>query len=159
LGGDIQRCSDLGIGMYLIKPIKQSELLQSILSLLGKTRPTKVGAQSVSVSTAPVIGKSLRILVAEDNAVNQQVAIGLLQELGHQATIVGNGKLAIQALEKDNFDVVLMDIQMPEMDGFQATAAIRTKEKGSSHHLPIVALTSHAMTGYREECLNAGMDD
>jgi len=101
---------------------------------------------------------SLRILLAEDNLVNQRLATRLLEKRGHHVVVAANGREALAALEKDIFDLVLMDMQMPEMDGFEATAAIRQKEKTDGGHLPIVALTAHAMKGDREKCLAAGMD-
>jgi CheY-like chemotaxis protein len=101
----------------------------------------------------------LRILVAKDNSVNQVLAVRLLEKRGHSVTVAGNGKEALAALEKDTFDLVLMDVQMPEMDGFEAKAAIREKEKASGHHLPVIAMTVHAMAGDRERCVEAGMDD
>ena len=101
----------------------------------------------------------LHVLVAEDNSVNQRLALRLLEKRGHRVKIVGNGAQAIEALAQDDFDVVLMDVQMPEMDGFQATAAIREQERASGDHMPIIAMTAHAMRGDRERCLEAGMDD
>jgi len=101
----------------------------------------------------------LRVLLAEDNIINQKVMIGALKTGGHQVSVVSNGKEALAALDKQQIDLVLMDLQMPEMDGFQATRAIREREKATGHHLPIIALTAHAMKGDRERCLAAGMDD
>ncbi|MGK5095254.1 response regulator, partial [Deltaproteobacteria bacterium TL4] len=95
---------------------------------------------------------------AEDNAINQQLAVGLLERRGHAVVVVGNGREALLAIEKESFDLVLMDVQMPEMDGFMATAAIREREMATGSHLPIIAMTAHAMKGDRERCLEAGMD-
>jgi CheY-like chemotaxis protein len=103
-------------------------------------------------------GSSLRILLAEDNLVNQRLATRLLEKRGHFVVLAANGREAVTAFEKESFDLVLMDLQMPEMDGFEATAAIRAKEKSTGKHLPIVALTAHAMKGDREKCLASGMD-
>jgi CheY-like chemotaxis protein len=103
--------------------------------------------------------RELRILLTEDNAVNQKLALRLLEKRGHQVSVAGNGKESLAALEKDSYDVVLMDVQMPEMDGFEATAAIRAKEKRTGSHVPIIAMTAHAMKGDRERCLEAGMDE
>src|SRR5262249_54271245 len=100
----------------------------------------------------------LRILLAEDNEVNQMMAINLLQKWGHQVEVAGNGREVLAALDRQHFDAVLMDVQMPEMDGFKATAAIRDKEQSSGQHLPIIAMTAHAIKGDRERCLAAGMD-
>ena len=101
----------------------------------------------------------LRVLVAEDNAVNQKLIVRLLEKRGHRVTVAGNGREAVDAAARASFDLVLMDMQMPEMDGFEATAMIRVGERRSGAHLPIVALTAHAMKGDREKCLAAGMDD
>jgi CheY-like chemotaxis protein len=103
-------------------------------------------------------GRSLRILLAEDNAVNQLLAARLLEKQGHQVVTVGNGRAALERLEKETFELILMDIQMPDMDGFEATAAIRKGEESTGKHLPIIAMTAHAMEGDRERCLDAGMD-
>jgi two-component system, sensor histidine kinase and response regulator len=101
---------------------------------------------------------SLRLLLAEDNAVNQRLAVRLLEKRGHHVVVAGNGAEALAALEKQQFDLVFMDVQMPEMDGLEATAVIREKEKASGRHQPIIALTAHAMKGDREKCLAGGMD-
>ena len=142
-----------------IKPIRQSELRQSIISVSGK-RVFEPGKRSAANSTLPRDAvKSLRVLIAEDNAVNQKVAARILENFGHNVRIAANGQLALDALRDETFDVVLMDIQMPVMDGFQATSIIRNLERQTRRHLPIVAMTAHAMTGDRERCLAAGMDD
>jgi CheY-like chemotaxis protein len=107
----------------------------------------------------PVAAHGLRILLAEDNAVNQKLAALLLRHEGHDVTVVGDGDAAVRAVSRDPFDVVLMDLQMPEMDGFEATTAIRAAEQGTGRHLRIVALTAHAMKDDRDKCLKAGMDD
>jgi CheY-like chemotaxis protein len=103
-------------------------------------------------------GESLKVLLAEDNAVNQRLAVRLLEKRGHRVVVAANGREALEALEKDRFDLVLMDVQMPEMDGMEATAAIRKKESKSGAHQWVIALTAHAMKGDRENCLAAGMD-
>jgi CheY-like chemotaxis protein len=102
--------------------------------------------------------RKLRILIAEDNLVNSRLATRLVAKQGHSAVVVGTGKAALKALEDENFDLVLMDVQMPDMDGFEATSAIREQERGTRKHLPIIAMTAHAMSGDRERCLEAGMD-
>ncbi|MBC8117679.1 MAG: response regulator [Candidatus Saccharimonas sp.] len=155
--GDAARCRLLGIASYLTKPVKQSELLQAIIATVRPSLP----AQPVPSSTFAAFGKtsrSLRLLLAEDNAINQQFAIRLLEKWGHAVVVVGNGLAALTAVQKDRFDVVLMDVQMPEMDGFETTTAIRAYEKTSGTHVPIIAMTAHAMKGDRERCMEAGMD-
>jgi len=157
--GDAKRCRDLGLAAYLTKPVRQAELLDGILAALG-TRPVREDpAALITRHSLRENGNHMRILLAEDNAVNQVLAARLLEKRGHAVTLTGNGREALAALEKDSFDLVLMDVQMPEMDGFEATAAIREKEKSSGNHLPIIAMTAHAMEGDRERCLEAGMDD
>jgi len=154
--GDASRCRELGIARYLRKPIKQSELLDAILIALGS-----VGLQpSAPMTPAPAGADAARwrILLAEDNEINQQLALGILQKRGHHVKVVANGKEALAALDREPFDVILMDVQMPEMDGLAATAAIRAREQSSGRHIPIIALTAHAMAGDRERCLAAGMD-
>jgi two-component system, sensor histidine kinase and response regulator len=157
--GDAKRCRDLGVAAYLTKPVRQAELLDAILTALG-TRPTKETSPAlVTRHSLREASNHLRILLVEDNAVNQVLAARLLEKRGHSVIVAGNGKEALAALEKQSFDLVFMDIQMPEMDGFEATAAIRAKEKISGNHLAVVAMTAHAMVGDRERCLAAGMDD
>ena len=102
--------------------------------------------------------KQLRILLAEDNAINQKIACHVLEKQGHHVTVAADGCQALSALDQAHFDVVLMDVQMPEMDGFETTDAIRTRERGTGVHLPIIAMTAHAMKGDRERCIAAGMD-
>jgi PAS domain S-box-containing protein len=153
---DVQRCRQLGIGAYLMKPVKQSELLDTILSALGATlERTETAAK---ISETPEGGRHLHVLLAEDNAVNQRLAVRLLEKQGHSVVVASTGREALKALKREPFDVVLMDVQMPEMDGFEATAAIREHE-AIGRHQPIIGLTAHAMKGDRERCLAAGMDD
>ena len=159
LRGDAERCRQLGIAAYLTKPFKQSELLEAILAALGAI--PKADAQPKLItrhSLREKIPQGLRILVAEDNTVNQVLAVRLLEKRGHKVQIVANGKLALDYLQKEEFDVVLMDVQMPEMGGFEATEAIREKEKLTGAHIPIIAMTANAMKGDDEECLRHGMD-
>ncbi|MHB8655160.1 MAG: response regulator [Terriglobia bacterium] len=159
--GDAARCRELGIAAYLTKPIRQSDLLEAILTALGKRsheagQPVLVTRHSLRESR-----RTYRILLAEDNTVNQALATRLLEKRGHTVVVANNGREAMAALEMadfQGFDLVLMDIQMPDMDGFEATAAIRENEKSSGKHLPIIALTAHAVKGDQERCLAAGMD-
>jgi len=156
--GDAARCRELGIAAYLVKPIGQSQLLDAIMDVLGTTAETADEPRLVTRHSLREGRPSLRILVAEDNAVNQKLASRLIEKRGHTVVVVSNGLEALEALEKQSFDLVVMDVQMPEMDGFEATAAIREREKSSGKHLPIMAMTAHAMAGDRERCLAAGMD-
>ena len=155
--GDAARCRELGISAYLVKPIRQGELLSSIRQILQKT-PEPKPVPLVTRHTLRETQNQSRILLAEDNAVNQTLALRLLEKRGYVVCVAGDGRAAITALEKDSFDLVLMDIQMPGMDGFEATSAIREKEKRTGGHIPIIAMTAHALKGDRERCVAAGMD-
>ena len=155
--GDATRCRRMGFAAYLVKPIAQGELLSAILKALGATpEPATLPAPHAVKTVIP-----LRILIAEDNRVNQLVATALLRRDGHAVTVVDNGALAVAAATASSptFDIILMDIQMPEMSGLDATAAIRLHERDTGNHVPIVALTAHAMHSDRERCIAAGMDD
>jgi signal transduction histidine kinase/CheY-like chemotaxis protein len=155
--GNVARCRDLGISAYLIKPIRESDLLKSICQVFEV--PASSGASKIAVpDTASIEPDGLRILLAEDNVVNQTVAVRLLEKRGYLVTVAPDGKAALAALEKDRFDVVLMDIQMPELDGLEATAKIRDAERSAGGHIPIIAMTAHALKGDLERCLSAGMD-
>ncbi len=156
--GDLNRCRELGITVYVRKPVKHSELYNAVQTALGTTAmASEASRPSHLVLPKPL--RRLRILLAEDNPINQQLAATLLEERGHTVRVAVNGKEALDILAQESFDRVLMDVQMPEMDGFQATAAIRRSEKGTNTHLRIVAMTAHTMKGDRERCLAAGMDD
>jgi len=156
--GDAVRCRELGIAARLIKPVFQPQLLDAILDVLG-TRPARIEQPRLAASGGFREGlRSLRILLAEDNPVNQKLASRLIEKRGHGVVVAGNGREALEALKREKFDVVVMDVQMPEVDGLEATAAIRAGESGTGNHIPIIALTAHAMTGDRERCLTAGMD-
>jgi two-component system, sensor histidine kinase and response regulator len=155
--GDAARCREIGVSAYLAKPISESELLDAILQTLGTGGVTRPSALITRHSLRET-GKKLRILVVEDNLVNRYLTIRLLEKQGHTTAAAGTGREALDALEKEGFDLVLMDVQMPDMDGFQATRAIRESERLTGKHLPIVAMTAHAMQGDRERCLSAGMD-
>jgi two-component system sensor histidine kinase/response regulator len=156
-GGDLARCRDMGVAAYLTKPVRRTELHEAIRTAIAAAKPH---ASSREISrTEDSVARGLRILLAEDNAVNQRVAMRILEKAGHHVQAASNGKVALQMLEQQSFDVVLMDVQMPEMDGFEATGQIRRKEQHTGEHMPIIAMTAHAMAGDRERCLEAGMDD
>ena len=157
--GDAKRCREIGVAAYLTKPVRREELLEAILTALGTTAMNEAMPALVTRHSLREDRNHLRILLAEDNAVNQLLAVRLMERRGHSVTVAGNGKEALAALEKGSFDLVLMDVQMPEMDGFEATALIRQKERTSGNHLPVIAMTAHAMKGDKERCLEAGMDD
>ena len=185
--GDAARCRELGVDAYLTKPVRHSELLRTILlalkaypahprgaprighSVLAMNRALNNDDLPQSVSAEPMrrdAGKhalatlpSMRILLAEDNQVNQILATRLLAKYGHTVVIANDGAQALTALERESFDLVLMDVQMPEMDGLETSAAIRAREQGTGYHIPIVAMTAHAMSGDRERCIASGMDD
>jgi len=158
-GIDATPWQKLGISAHLSKPVKPSELQNRILQVLGlETKPAEPNPV-VPLSTLAQERTTYRILIAEDNLVNQRVALYMLEKQGHQATGVMNGEEALQALEKGNYELVLMDVQMPKMDGFQFAQVLRDKEKATGQHLPVIAMTAHAMKGDREKCLQMGMDD
>jgi two-component system, sensor histidine kinase and response regulator len=153
-----QRCRKLGIAAYLSKPVQPSELLDAILSALS-VRPSDPGRHG-DASPPQTEGKQgMKVLLAEDNLVNRTLATRLLEKHGHTVVVVENGREALEALERETVDLVLMDVQMPEMDGLEATAAIRERERKTGSHVPIIALTAHAMKGDREKCLAAGADE
>lgn len=165
---DAARCRELGISRCLMKPVRQSDLQRALLD--ARQNSAAAGPQFAlpappphglpapqAAGQAPSHGR-LRILLVEDNAVNQKLAVRLLEKQGYSVAVANNGREALDALAGGRFDVVLMDVQMPEMDGLEATAAIRARERSTNTHLPIVAMTAHAMQGDRERCLAAGMD-
>jgi CheY-like chemotaxis protein len=164
--GDLARSREMGIAAYLTKPVRRSELRSAISAALSKgqylTKPAKPEEPTVAPqgSPAPIRseGRNLRVLLAEDNPVNQRVACAILKKAGYAVQVAPDGRQAADLAATDLFDVVFMDIQMPGMDGFEATAAIREREKLTGVHLPIIAMTAHAMSGYKERCLAAGMD-
>lgn len=160
--GDAARSKEIGFAAYLTKPIKPSQLFDCLATVLCASRET------TNKETLPLITKHLiredtkqkiRILVADDNVTNQKVALRMLEKLGYKADVAANGKEAVKSLEMVPYNIVFMDIQMPEMDGFDATAAIREIEREKGIHTPIIAMTAHALKGDRERCLAAGMDD
>ena len=155
---DLRRCRELGLNAYLVKPISQAALLEAIKGVAG----TRAAAPPASDAAGPVPGhatRPLHVLVAEDHRVNQILAVRLLEKRGHTVAVATNGKEAVAAVEGERFDLILMDVQMPEMDGLDATAAIRRQEQETTTHVPIIGLTAHAMRGDREKYLAAGMDD
>ncbi|MBZ5515764.1 MAG: response regulator [Acidobacteriia bacterium] len=159
--GDSARCRELGVAAYLTKPFGRDDLLEALVKVMGDEGQPAAQRPLVTRHSLQEARPALRILLAEDNCVNRQLATRLLEKRGHTVVAVENGKGAVALLDDpagDTFDVVLMDVQMPEMDGYQATAMIREKEKISGRHLPIIAMTAHAMKGDRERCLEAGMD-
>jgi two-component system, sensor histidine kinase and response regulator len=154
---DVANCRKLDISGYLTKPIKQSELFDVIISAIGQPVGERPRAPQRRKRLQPG-QRRLQVLVAEDNQVNQLVARRIFEKLGHQVTVVNNGREALAAVQAGQFDLIAMDVQMPEMDGLAATGALRELEKTSGTHVPILAMTAHAMKGDRERCLAAGMD-
>jgi signal transduction histidine kinase/CheY-like chemotaxis protein len=165
--GVAARCRELGFAGYLTKPVSQSDLLDAICAFVGSSALEASRANLDGADDGP--NRELRILVAEDNEVNQQLAIRMLEKRGHKVVVAGNGRQAVAAFENEPFDLILMDVQMPEMNGLEATALIRRMEAGNgapsesagdaySRRVPIIAMTARAMKGDREECLSAGMD-
>jgi two-component system sensor histidine kinase/response regulator len=161
--GDLKRCRELGIQGFLMKPVRRTELRRVMVKALSNLSEVKAPgatdtpATPVSRRVAPDHLRA-RILLAEDNLVNQRLAARILENGGHSVMIVGNGRDAVAAVERETVDLILMDVQMPEMDGFEATQAIRKDEMGKNRHIPIIAMTAHAMTGDKDRCLAAGMD-
>jgi len=157
---DAGRCRESGVAGYVVKPFTEREILRTILSVLAaSTEEPRTSAQSQR-TPAPETLRKLRILLAEDNAVNQKLAVRLLEKLGHTVTVASNGKEAVETLvlQPDEIDLVLMDVQMPEMNGFEATGAIRAWDLARDGHTPIIAMTANAMKGDAQRCFDAGMD-
>ncbi len=152
--GDLRQCERQALAEHLIKPVKQSELFDTIAALLDVRSAVHVAPPAPDALRL----RPLKILLAEDTLVNQKLAVGLLERQGHRVTVAGNGVEALRSLESQPFDLVLMDVQMPDMDGLEATETIRRRESGTSQHVPIIAMTAHAMKGDRERCLESGMD-
>lgn len=156
---DADYCRNLGISAYLTKPVKQSDLLGAILTAFGRKSSETLQTSLITRHSLRETQSSIRILLAEDNEINRQFAIRLLQKQGYTAVIARNGKEVLATLEKDpNIDLILMDVEMPEMDGLQATRLIREKERDTGEHVPIIATTAYAMKRDRERFLEAGMD-
>jgi len=159
--GDLARCREIGVAAHLIKPVKQSLLMNTIANTVaGAEAAVRSPDAKPATSGAPADESALNILLAEDNAVNQKFAVRAIQKAGHTVAVANNGREAVDAWQQDSYDVVLMDVQMPEMDGLEATQRIRELEgeRGASQRTPIVAMTANAMKGDRERCLDAGMD-
>jgi len=151
---EAEKCRELGVAGYLVKPVTQSDLLDAIMEALGHAA-VKTTAEHAPTTAAP---RSLSVLLAEDNEVNQQLALHLLKKRGHSVVLARNGEEAVRLSREWEFDAILMDVQMPKMDGFAATAAIRRQEAQLGRRTRIIAMTAHAMEGDRERCLTAGMD-
>jgi CheY-like chemotaxis protein len=153
----------IGFSAYLNKPVKKSHLYDCLVTVLGiPSTPSKERSTPIITryGLEEAKKKRIRILVAEDNVVNQKVALRILQKLGYRADAVADGREAVMSLETIPYDIVLMDVQMPQMDGFEATGVIRDPaSRVRNHHIPVIAMTAHAMKGDREKCLEAGMDD
>ena len=155
LPGDSARCRELGIRAYVTKPLKQSELFDAIVTVLAAQETPERSEVPQEIKPSE---RLLRVLLAEDNPVNQILAIRILERLGHKVHVANNGKEAFEQAQVENFDLIVMDVQMPEMDGLEATAAIRSAEVTTGKHVPILAMTAHAMKGDRERCISSGMD-
>ncbi|MDH4128255.1 MAG: response regulator, partial [Spirochaetota bacterium] len=155
---DIRYSHELGVSVYLTKPVKQSELLNAIAEALHLFSVEEIPSNTKMQYTAENNIESFHILLAEDNVVNQKLVVNLLKKVGHSVVATENGKIALQALERENFDLILMDIQMPVMDGFETTSIIREKEKKTGQHIPIIALTAYASENDKKRCIDAGMD-
>ena len=153
---DLSRCQQFGISAYLIKPIKQSELLDAIVLAVGAGSP--LAASTLTATPSKQAARPLSILLAEDSLINQKLAIGLLERWGHRVTVANDGEEAVRLSAERSFDLILMDVQMPALDGLDATRVIRARERETGRHVPIVAMTAHAMKGDRERCLEVGMD-
>ena len=156
--GDAARCRELGVSGYLGKPVLQGELLEAICRVLANEPEERTLAPLITRHALRELKGRSRVLLAEDNAVNRTLAVRLLERRGFTVSVVCDGRAALQILEKEEFDFILMDVEMPELDGFQVTAAIREKEKLGGGHIPIIAMTAHVLKGDQDRCLAAGMD-
>jgi len=160
----IDKTPNLPISVYLYKPIMELDLLDALLKPFRQHVAKEIShfsPQQHSPCAAPDEGpkKNIKVLLAEDNVVNQRLAIRMLEKLGYSVTLAANGVEAVKAVEREGFQLILMDVQMPEMGGFEATARIREIERNTGKRTPIIAMTAHAIQGYREKCLEGGMDD
>jgi CheY-like chemotaxis protein len=160
--GDAKQMEEIGFAAYLTKPVKSAQLRDCLALAIGSTSSVS-GNHPVPIITRHSVVEArkqkIRILLAEDNITNQKVALRILEKAGYRADAVFNGQEVLTALERNTYDLILMDVQMPELDGLETTAAIRRKEREKGGHIPIIAMTAHAMKGDREQCLGAGMDD
>jgi CheY-like chemotaxis protein/HPt (histidine-containing phosphotransfer) domain-containing protein len=154
---DVPRCLELGISTYLVKPVKQAMLLDTVITVLGKI--PEVPPETTQTVVVSASGPGSRILLAEDNAAAQLITRKRLENQGHEVRVAGNGFEALQILQEDRFDLILMDVEMPGMNGLEATRVIRKMEADSGEHIPIIAITAYAMKEDREQCLEAGMDN
>jgi CheY-like chemotaxis protein len=152
---DIARCRDLGVFAYLLKPVKEEDLYAAVLAVAAGR---SLDHPAITLAQGPTAGRPLRVLLAEDSEVNRQVAVGLLEKRGHSVACVSNGREAVELARQEAFDVILMDVQMPELDGFAALEEIRRDEAGRGRRTPVVAMTAHVMKGDRQRCLDSGMD-
>jgi two-component system sensor histidine kinase/response regulator len=157
--GDAARCRKLGISAYLTKPVNQSHLFDAISLALHRPKNSEQKSELITQHYLRETQFYLRILLAEDNSINQKLAVRLLEKKGHTVIVAENGQEALRLWQNNNMDLILMDVQMPIMDGLKTTAAIREVELQTGKHIPIIAMTAHAMEGDRERCLKAGMDD
>jgi CheY-like chemotaxis protein/HPt (histidine-containing phosphotransfer) domain-containing protein len=154
--GDAARCRELNIGGYVTKPVIPSDLFDAIMTVLGES--SQLEPQAVTRHYLHASQRKLNLLLAEDNVVNQRLAVRLLEKQGHSVTIANNGREAVAGWQNTHFDAILMDVDMPIMNGYEATELIREQELSRGTHIPIIAMTAHAMQGVRETCLNHGMD-
>ncbi|MFT5368507.1 MAG: two-component system sensor histidine kinase/response regulator, partial [Candidatus Latescibacterota bacterium] len=152
--GDAQRCRELGIRAYLTKPIKPSDLHAVIHMVMDSNHTSNL----ITMHALRESSQHLEILVAEDNLINQKLAVRLLEKMGHRVSVAGDGLEVLVALEVEDFGLILMDVQMPNLDGLETTKRIRAQEQKLGGHIPIIALTANALVGDRERCLEAGMD-
>jgi len=149
------RCTERGVGACLVKPVKKSELLAAITRLLPAFAMSVEAQQKSAIKPCH---SGLKVLLAEDNLINQKLATRILENMGNEVSVAETGKEAFEMVQREHFDLVFMDIQMPEMDGYSATRAVRQWEMRQGKHVPIIAMTANAMKGDREACLKAGMD-
>jgi two-component system, sensor histidine kinase and response regulator len=156
--GELAQCRELGIARHLVKPINRSDLWDAIVSTASLSRPIVTTPLPKRLEAPHATFSPLKILLAEDNDINQKLGVRMLEKMGHQVRVAETGEEVLQILDAEPIDLVLMDVQMPIMDGFTATKAIRQKEKAGGPHLPIIAMTAHALKGDRERCLTRGMD-